>query len=743
VQFLNMTNTKKEIKMSYTFKGRLCGYICAECPEPLANLQVRLYRVDKQRNIAALAVANPKETFAILDDDQVSEKESRLLAKAEMDAEGNYAFELDKNYKGEAFEVDVYCGSVPRQKIGKRPPKPRQFTITTVQPRYRETENGFIAVWDYCLPYRFWCAVLALFDVWTICGSVLDCETKVPVAGVKVKAFDADWLADDYLGFAFTDVAGKFIITYAGADFRQGTWINIELIGGPDLYFTIEDSGGNPLLTETQADGRTPGRENADNCFCVELCINEPLKCELTDPTGCTAEESDLVGGFNFVRVKGTVSGGGFGSYTLEVLQSGSPVSDWSVQYPGGGVNGTVQVVGGELGRINTTGLIDGGYTIRLTVHSAGPGMPVICTEDLDFTLLKIIVYMNKVGKIATDPQPLDPAAELRAGGVQKAVGGSISIEGAAYVYGCVDRKIKKYDIRTKQVSAPGTEPAQPATDDPIPAGWSIMPPLPLEYTLPDQYQTWTRIGQAPRDLINSWKTFTIGATTYYALTSKQSNVPVSGRHSLLLVVEDTAGHRYYDIQHVWIDNNPVLCQIVKFQRLVSTGPEEVWADIPTCMDLLVSLGTIRIVGLAWDSIIDTAWWPPVGPQVAPNDNFSHYRLDFGKQFGPMSNSSPASSHPPILGDTVVRVPALPALVGAYAIPTVADAAVLARWDLTTLDAGSLQNPYIPPAYPKIYRGESCTYNLQLFVTDSTAVNDNGGSNHDYHQVPVKIVNDL
>ena len=140
----------------YIFKGRLCGYICAECPEPLANLEVQLYRVDKRHNVAALAVANPKETFAILDDDQVREKQSRLLAKTTSDAEGNFSFALDKNYDGEAFEIDVYCGSVPRQKIGKKPPKPRQFTITTLQPRFRENEQGYIAVWEYCLPYRFW-----------------------------------------------------------------------------------------------------------------------------------------------------------------------------------------------------------------------------------------------------------------------------------------------------------------------------------------------------------------------------------------------------------------------------------------------------------------------------------------------------------------------------------------------------------------------------------------------------------
>lgn len=718
--------------MAYLFTGRLCGYICAECPEPLANLKVRLYRVAEQHNVAALAVANPKETFAILDDNQAQDKKSRLLAEVKTDVMGNFSFELSKNYNGEAFEVDIYCESVPRQKVAKKPPKPRQFTITTLQPRYRETNDDFVAVWDYCLPYRFWCAVLALFDVWTICGHVTDCKTHKPVAGVKVIAFDADWLADDELGFSFTDVTGKFIITYSSVDFRQGTWIDVELIGGPDLYFWIEDSAGNPLLTETQAHGRTPTRENASNCFCVALCIDEPLKCELTDPTGCTAEESDLVTGINFVRVMGTASGGGFGTYTLEILQSGSPIPGVSVAYPGGGVNGTMPVVGGELGQINTTSLADGGYTIRLIVNSAGPGAPTICTKELDFTLLKIFVYINKVGKIPADPQPLNPAAELRAGGTLKSIGGTISMEGAAYIYGCIDRKIKKYDIRLKQVTMPGTEPAQPATDDPIPPGWSIIPPLPLEYTLPSQYQTWTRVGPAPRDLINSWKTFTIGGTTYYALNAGQwGSSASSGRYSLLLVTEDTAlpvNHRYYDIQHIWLDNKSVICQIVKFQRLVSAIPE-VWADIPRCMDLLVSLGKIRIIGLAWDPIIDEAWWPPVGP----NDNFNYYRLDYWKQFGP--------SHV-LLGNTPVRVPALPALPP-VAIPTPADAGELARWDLTTLDAGALPLPYVPPPDPKIYRGESCTYNLQLFVTDSTAVNDNSTTHHLYHQVPVKIVNDL
>lgn len=60
--------------MRYQFKGKLCGYICPECPEPLSNVKVRLYRSRAEQNVIALAVASPKETFAILSDETVTEK---------------------------------------------------------------------------------------------------------------------------------------------------------------------------------------------------------------------------------------------------------------------------------------------------------------------------------------------------------------------------------------------------------------------------------------------------------------------------------------------------------------------------------------------------------------------------------------------------------------------------------------------------------------------------------------------
>lgn len=74
--------------MSYILKGHLCGYICGECSEPLAKVKVRLYRTRADQNVTALAVANPKDTFAILSEADVRRKESSLLGEFETNDAG-------------------------------------------------------------------------------------------------------------------------------------------------------------------------------------------------------------------------------------------------------------------------------------------------------------------------------------------------------------------------------------------------------------------------------------------------------------------------------------------------------------------------------------------------------------------------------------------------------------------------------------------------------------------------------
>ena len=136
--------------MAYILRGKLCGLICAECPEALSHVIVRLYRPRASQNVTALAVASAKETFAILTDEEVQAKAPFLLAEARTDDDGNYSFTLgDKEqYQGEAVEVDVLCPTVPHLKPGPKDPVPLQISTTTLQPRWRQADNDFLAVWD-------------------------------------------------------------------------------------------------------------------------------------------------------------------------------------------------------------------------------------------------------------------------------------------------------------------------------------------------------------------------------------------------------------------------------------------------------------------------------------------------------------------------------------------------------------------------------------------------------------------
>ncbi|HKP13954.1 MAG TPA: hypothetical protein VJZ91_17665, partial [Blastocatellia bacterium] len=122
--------------MKYVFRGRLCGYICDECQEPLSRVKVRLYRVGQGSDVMARAVAAPKDTFALLTNEQVAEKERLFIAEAETNDEGSFSFELGERekYDGEPFEVDVYCDTVPPHGQARDEHRSMQFSITTVQP---------------------------------------------------------------------------------------------------------------------------------------------------------------------------------------------------------------------------------------------------------------------------------------------------------------------------------------------------------------------------------------------------------------------------------------------------------------------------------------------------------------------------------------------------------------------------------------------------------------------------------
>jgi hypothetical protein len=266
--------------MRYLFKIRLCGRICDECFEPLSKIKVRLYsRTDEKK--ASLAAADPKTTFATLSDAQVKKKAQFLLAEGTTDEKGKIDLQLDDKYDGEAFDVDIQVNSAGE---GDKKGKAQQLHLTTLAPTWRKHEGRLVAVWDYCLPHRIWCLILALLGRWVICGRVVHCKTQQPIGGIEVSAFDRDWLQDDPLGKSITDSNGRFLIEYTEAEFTPGTWIDIELFGGPDLYFHVHHPSGAPLLIEPPSKGREPGRENVGHCFCVTLCLDEDVPEEEVYP---------------------------------------------------------------------------------------------------------------------------------------------------------------------------------------------------------------------------------------------------------------------------------------------------------------------------------------------------------------------------------------------------------------------------------------------------------------------------
>lgn len=477
--------------------------------------------------------------------------------------------------------------------------------------------------------------------------------------------------------------------------------------------------------------------------------VQRTLNCKITDPQSgvCTTEEIDTVAGIQFIRVKGTASGTVFGHYTLAM----SGPYPYTVMYPPGG--GTVPVNNAELGKIDTTALDNGDYTITLTVFPIGAGAPKTCT--VNFTLLKIAVYITRAAGVPAVPNFFEQDAEFVQGMHIVSIGGSIHLDGSAYVYTCVDRKIERYEIRYARIANPGPGPAQPLTDAAIPGDWPAGNQVhtPVVYD-PSKYWPWTKVGPAPMNLINDWITQHFGApspggTDYPCLAPTSWNsfavIPDAahqgGRYALLLIVTDTQAHRYYDMQRIWLDNWPVRCDIVKFQKPGETPGT--WIDIPACTDILMSWQKLRIIGLAWDALIDSDW-----AATAPNDNFENYGLSYLKQFSLVPADSipitPTGDHP--LLSSTRRVPdTLTPLPGPMA--EVVNADLLVEWDLTTLDAGALTGEdtceTAPDVGNKLYRNCACTYSLSLGVNDKTVEEGSSYIHHPSLTIPIKVINDL
>jgi hypothetical protein len=82
-----------------------------------------------------------------------------------------------------------------------------------------------------------------------VVGRVIDLETKKPVAGARVRAFDKDVVKDDALGEAECGPDGRFRIDFPQRSY-QGAMALTE--GRPDVYLKIEGPEQRSVETPVQ-----------------------------------------------------------------------------------------------------------------------------------------------------------------------------------------------------------------------------------------------------------------------------------------------------------------------------------------------------------------------------------------------------------------------------------------------------------------------------------------------------------
>ncbi len=76
-------------------------------------------------------------------------------------------------------------------------------------------------------------------------GRVIERESRKPIAGIRVRAYDKDFFFDDVLGDATTNDRGEFSITYSKKDFSE------LFEAQPDLYFLVFDRTGERAIHST------------------------------------------------------------------------------------------------------------------------------------------------------------------------------------------------------------------------------------------------------------------------------------------------------------------------------------------------------------------------------------------------------------------------------------------------------------------------------------------------------------
>ena len=516
--------------------------------------------------------------------------------------------------------------------------------------------------------------------------------------------------------------------------------------------------------------GRTKTLVEALRCleeFFLELrrCF-QPLIAIIDTPPACSsltfvAACSDLGG----IEIDGTAAGAAFTYYTLS-YSVGGPIINDAVVYPDCSTppvnpSSTTPVNSGVLGYLNVDLLPPATTTVTVYLDVYGSGglhLQVNAVFNLAINAIQITAVATVAATVGQDPFNPSPSIIKMVQNVsnpafEQSVGGSISVTGSAYAFGCGNQmtqyQLAEFGPATGAIPLPAPTPSPtalggipliaPVIYDGTPAHpWSsgcfLGPPTPNTILNGDLVASWSTEScwkptpphtyTVPK--ISSNEKWASGASGRYVLFLEVDEGPISSPHTPVV----PAGE---DQIAVWIDNYPVTGALTQIGNVVGCGDLHLKDYVGT---------TAPVFGIAWDYPIDIT-----AAQQLPNDNFGSYALSYQKNGGSLRsflasdytpNGAPAGTAP------TVRVPNL----WQATAPTTAQAALLASWDIVTaLDGGAPPDPTNPCVATnpwQLPRGCRCAYVIELVVGDTTWVGD-GGDNHSTGPIlfAINVINDI
>jgi hypothetical protein len=527
--------------------------------------------------------------------------------------------------------------------------------------------------------------------------------------------------------------------------------------------------------------------------LCLRNCFR-PLTCAIDSPTQgeCATEQFYPGPGVLGIEIVGTATGLGCDHYILEwkdpidppIFYSQSGITYSSPAPPTG--PGACGKVNAPLGYLDTFGTPVGtDVEIRLTVFDSQGGT---CVKEVAFQIFKQRVSIEAIEGVQVESPPgwPNPNARLVNTSLNQVAsfGTALEILGHAWVGRCGGKEVKRYTLSYQpdfvndptlgawtqfwqvDYNSMRQKAAMQTGYFDLTSYWQFIsicfgtcPPNPLiQY---DQLNPTRWISGVTPPAVPPGQFFPVDPELP-PIWGSQALPPIncySGKYTIRVMVEDSLGGLYYDLQHVWFDNKAIYGEIT---GLLGVAPCAVinLSQIPNAGNCNVAW-PLSIQGIAFDEYILE------NDQVNhPSDNFGGYCVTLTRQGGLQSGCTPivlsvalpvpSPPSPTTTGTSRVGDPGV--RCAAASPPYVGPPLVKTPNSLTVMDARMLdavcapQASPVPPAGFALKRAdpitgqpaECCAYYFLLDVWDTSICPSLSGGRHEASWIwPIYICNDL